>query len=637
MKTTLALTVTLGVSLYFLVWSKNRWTTLRWSYKRRINNTESRKFLQLMKLSMDISTEVLRKVVNSRILSRPIYGGCILKFLDVEKHYLFHQWQGTISCNECPPTGCNLNKSRQLKGWLFKIFYKDNGNQQKGHAMYRNNRISQYCLHLFVTDSSLKVDRLDITGLSFLIEHFASLSPQENSAFYDIVTIRNSICHAWKTNCLNSTELENMWTKVSEASLVLTDLPSKNLLKDQIDMVKKVEFDNNDIEILRNKVEREEKMLEEICTFINQNCATNECVKETEKVIVSCIDSVRICVEDEVTALKEGQTILAKNLDYKLGVVLQHIDNLKSEIHLYVGTKPLIEHDEASGLTGRSIAAVCRIDDDNIDEKLVVENIMKTSKTDDKQENIIISSAKQSCIILNLACSHEVLKDEQSLKFALQTLLSNIVQSGNIDTHSPSSIIIKLIFYSLLTDKELSVINKLVEQTSTDDLQNLTLNGKHTVEALSAQDGQDEFEVYKITSLTSPVLEKKHDRGIIILTEESYIPEESNIEVRLWDDNTYYVMPAKMINSVVEFNIPWHNLPFCALEKLDVSVYDKKRKTDSSKKTITLSDRIENTNFAKTQRHFLPERNLSPLFNKSRDRQKRKSDESGFGSDKDAD
>lgn len=52
-------------------------------------NLDSRKFIQLVKLSVDISTEVLGRVVESRILSN--YENSFSKFLDIEKHYLYHQ------------------------------------------------------------------------------------------------------------------------------------------------------------------------------------------------------------------------------------------------------------------------------------------------------------------------------------------------------------------------------------------------------------------------------------------------------------------------------------------------------------------------------------------------------------------
>ncbi|CAG2188373.1 unnamed protein product [Mytilus edulis] len=115
---------------------------------------------------------------------------------------------------------------------------------------------------------------------------------------------RNVISHARNTHSFESKELESLWIKLSEASLTLTDSPSRNLLKDQISMIKKVEFDSADIETLKEKVEREGEMLEEICKFINQNGVTKDCIKESEGRIVSHINTKTEGLQDDVKDLK---------------------------------------------------------------------------------------------------------------------------------------------------------------------------------------------------------------------------------------------------------------------------------------------------------------------------------------------
>lgn len=100
-----------------------------------------------------------------------------------------------------------------------------------------------------------------------------------------------------------------------DALLILTDSSSRNLLKDQIIMIKKVEFDSIDIEKLEEKVERAGKMLEEICKFVNQSDVTKDCMKETERRILAKTE----CLHDDVKALKEGQ----KKNDEKLGILME--------------------------------------------------------------------------------------------------------------------------------------------------------------------------------------------------------------------------------------------------------------------------------------------------------------------------
>ncbi|CAG2210156.1 unnamed protein product [Mytilus edulis] len=256
------ITTTLIIGTFVLLLTRHR---TPWANHRRIDNTKSRKFLQLMKLSMDISTEVLRKVVDSRILT--LYGGSLEKFLDDNKHFLYHQWQGSTPCCECLPAGCTMVKSKNSRNGYLKI--------------------------------SLRITELRIEGMLkryynsvFYFGTFCPPSSKERSALGDVVSTRNALCHARKTSCFDSKELENMWILLRDASLTLTDLPYRKLLKDQIDMLKKVEFDNSDIEILREKFEHEDTMLAEIYDFVNQNNIT---LKETGDIIVSHIDTTKRC------------------------------------------------------------------------------------------------------------------------------------------------------------------------------------------------------------------------------------------------------------------------------------------------------------------------------------------------------
>ncbi|CAG2189127.1 unnamed protein product [Mytilus edulis] len=107
----------IGAFFVLLKWLRNPWTQ-----HRRIDNTESRKFLQLMKLSMDISTEVLRRVVDSRLLT--LYGGSLKQFLEDQKHFLFHQWQGSTPCCECLPAGCTMVKSKTEEKIIREFLYR---------------------------------------------------------------------------------------------------------------------------------------------------------------------------------------------------------------------------------------------------------------------------------------------------------------------------------------------------------------------------------------------------------------------------------------------------------------------------------------------------------------------------------
>lgn len=574
----LTVTLTFAITIYVLMSGLRYWEN---ATDRNVNNMDSRKeFFQLVKLSVDISSEVLRKLVNSKILSNAKYGGCLHKFLYYEKHYLYHQWQGSTPCCSCPSGGCTLRKSKHLKEWLFKILYS--GNPQVGaHVKFNGHRISNYCLDCFKPNLGLTMNQFDVTILSFFIEHFVPLSPREFSSLNDVVAVRNLICHASNTSSFESKELESLWIKLREASLTLTDSLSRNLLKDQISMIKKVEFDKTDIELLKEKVEREGEMLEEICKFMNQNGVTKDFIKETEGRIVTHINTKIEGMEDDVKTIKDGQS---KIVDQVKQIVTEQINAMHLEVHLYPAKKCIIG-DGTGELTERLIVAVGRIDDENIDERSVVENITNNNDTDDNQDKFNVVSAKQSCIILNLECSSYVLKSEQSFRSAVRSLLSDIVRAGNIDTSSSSTIVLQLEFCSPLTEDEINIINDIVVR---EDVK------------------QKNFEMYKISSFKSQVLEITNEYGIIIMTDESHIPAEADVEVRLWGDPLFpkcfpLRLTAKVVKNAIEFFIPWNI--FVYDNQPQVSVYNKRMKIETSKQTIKLksSDNTKKSNELKRE------------------------------------
>ncbi|CAC5358189.1 unnamed protein product [Mytilus coruscus] len=576
------MTLTFSITVYVLMWITSRWI----NSSRKVIYVKSKEFFQLVKLSMDISTEVLRKFMDARILSNAKYGGCLHKFLDVEKHNLYHQWQGSTPCCKCPAVGCTLRKSKTIKEWLFKIFYS--GNPYEGiHVKFNGQRISEYCLDCFVPSQGLKVNSFDVTILSFFIKHFVPLSQKEMSSLNDIVSVRNSICHAMNTSSFHSKELENMWTKLSEALLIFTDSPSRNLLKDQIIMIKKVEFDSTDIEILEEKVERAGKMLEEIFKFVNQNCVTKDCMKETERRIVAHFNAKTECLHDDVKALKEGQ----EKTDDKLGILIERLDACIMEFHLSA-QKTGKENSDSGELTDRLIDAVGQIDNENINEKLVVQNIEKISNTASDQDKFNVVSAKQSCIILNLVCSPKVLTNEYLFRDAVKLLFLDIIRAGNVDTSSPSTILFQLKFCSSLTQEEMEFIKDIVKKTAEESVSPTEIESKDALPQ-AEKESKQKFEVYKIAPLESQALFKPTGSGIIILTGDSRFSVESEIEVRFSDKmnkNLYRVPPEKVIQNVIEFKMP---VPtnFSLRDPLYVSLYDKKKKIETSKVMVKLQPR----------------------------------------------
>lgn len=531
-----------------------------------------------------------------------------------------------------------MRKSKTIKEWLFKIFYS--GNPYKGiHVKLNGQRISEYCLDCFIPSPGLKINSFDVTILSFFIKHFVPLSQKEMSSLNDIVSVRNSICHAMNTSSFQMNELESMWKKLSEALLILTDSSSRNLLKDQIIMIKKVEFDSTDIEKLEEKVERAGKMLEEICKFVNQSGVTKDCMKEAEKRIVAHFNAKTECLHDDVKALKKGQ----EKTDEKLGILMERLDACIMEFYLSAKMKGK-ENDDPDELTDRLIDAVGRIDNQNIDEKLVVQNIEKISNTAGNQDKFNVVSAKQSCIILNLECSSKMLTNEYLFRDAVKSLFLDIIRAGNVDTSSPSTLLFQLKFCSPLTKEEKEFIKDIVNKTAEESISLIEIESKDALPQ-DEKGNKQKFEVYKIAPLESHALIKPTCSGIIILTGESCIPEESEIEVRFSDKmnkTLYRVSPEKVIQNVVEFKMPVHTNSSLR-DPLYISLYDKKKKIETSKvmvKTRSHTKQIETEEFCRLSSpksgkfsKYLDIPSYSPITGK--DKMKNWiSVESGFGSDR---
>ncbi|XP_076098350.1 uncharacterized protein LOC143068299 isoform X1 [Mytilus galloprovincialis] len=104
----------------------------------------------------------------------------------------------------------------------------------------------------------------------------------------------------------------------------------------------------------------------------------------------------------------------------------------------------------------------------------------------------------------------------------------------------------------------------------------------------NAKDGK-KFEVYAIAPLTSSVSGSENDSHFIILTSDSYSPAESDIEIRFCDEGDWYqATKGKVIKNAIEFHFPGYSDALSVNKTVYVSVYDKKRKIETSKKELTL-------------------------------------------------
>lgn len=216
------------------------------------NSYKSKRFLQVMKLSIDTSTEVVRILANQNLLQN--YGGSLTTFLQSKKHYFFHQWEkGRFTC-VCSPAGCNIQRSKSMGNWLFKKIYSQNSNPVGGHFIVRNKNIEQHCIHAYAVNPGLLIDTADITVLVFILRHCGALSVQQSKSLEDIAFIRNQMCHAFSTKQYTEMELDQMWNTLEQAILLLVPLSFKGIITEQIRLLTRVDFECEEIESMGRKI-----------------------------------------------------------------------------------------------------------------------------------------------------------------------------------------------------------------------------------------------------------------------------------------------------------------------------------------------------------------------------------------------
>lgn len=216
---------------------------------KTMSSPESKELMKLFKCSTDIVTRVVCAYVDSNIL--PKYGGSFHQYLETEKHFFYHlSLQHNTACCSCPPAGCIIRRTKRIPNWIFNTFYDDNGNVDRNHLMAAGGK----CIHKYVT-RIIRLENMDIHILCFLSMSSCTLNPQEEAAVQKLKKTRNTICHAWSTNSLSMTQLNDMWTEVESAVSTLTNPFMRPILQSQIQNMRKCDVEKEEIASLSKQLE----------------------------------------------------------------------------------------------------------------------------------------------------------------------------------------------------------------------------------------------------------------------------------------------------------------------------------------------------------------------------------------------
>lgn len=73
---------------------------------------EQKEFMKLYKCVIDTGNEVVSAFFDLKVLSKSIYGGNFMRSLELEKHFLYHQWEPKTMCCEYPKIGCSMRQKK---------------------------------------------------------------------------------------------------------------------------------------------------------------------------------------------------------------------------------------------------------------------------------------------------------------------------------------------------------------------------------------------------------------------------------------------------------------------------------------------------------------------------------------------
>lgn len=215
---------------------------------------EQKELMKLFKCVLDTGNEVISAFFDFQVLSKPQYGGNMVKLLDLEKHFLYHQWEPKKTmCCACPKAGCSIKRMSKMETWIFQKLYDSTGLEDPTHVIKHGGCVQQICLHKFVS-KNISVHMLDISVLSFLLRIMARMSISEKSSLNTVSLCRSRICHAWSSKCFQLTELNELWRDLETHLMNLSEVRYRRIVQKQIQTFRKLEIDREEIVELSKQI-----------------------------------------------------------------------------------------------------------------------------------------------------------------------------------------------------------------------------------------------------------------------------------------------------------------------------------------------------------------------------------------------
>lgn len=188
-----------------------------------MSDVPSKKFLQLIKVSFDVSTSVVRDFADCKVIGSPKYGSSVIKFLDLKKHDLYHKWQIKTRCCHCGKFFTQTQK--EIDKWRFDSLYEIISDRQivcmngKG-PLKVNGCIQQYCICNIIPRQTISLNEMDISTLSLLLR-YCNITTSQLESIQNLNKQRCRLCHAYSTRSLSIDEYDDLLQNLENSTLEL--------------------------------------------------------------------------------------------------------------------------------------------------------------------------------------------------------------------------------------------------------------------------------------------------------------------------------------------------------------------------------------------------------------------------------
>ncbi|CAC5380206.1 unnamed protein product [Mytilus coruscus] len=464
-----------------------------------------------------------------------------------------------------------------MDNWIFRKLYDDSGNEDKVHIVRNNGRVSQVCLHKYIT-RNIAIHELDISAISFLLRNLGLLSQNETTALDTVATARSKICHAHSMKCYSIIELNTVWNELENALVDLADPFYKRIIRNQIKGLQKVYLEKEEITDLLKRVAEVNVGIIEV----------KNCMSSNNNAIEKCEGNLKTMIAEESLEMKQAQQVVLKEVISSKAIVKERGDNMSEQlgilntnqtemsgkikelvemVHQIHSTTISVKYEQSTDLSeGEECLVLWQLATPANWNPIEIEQILTKFQERFKDLPMKIKFVRNGSLVIMTTITAKDLKDSKTFQSAVKVFLTRMVEVCNIDTTVTSNVDVTL---HILKSDEMKFTYGL-PNIATDDKVVQTEDAEYTIQmglkkrmkelekldvAFFISDNEKEM---KWVQIASRILEEKFDikcailgeefmyAVIITLTKENYGEYDFYTE----DDTPFIAVELEYINEV---------------------------------------------------------------------------------------